>query len=121
MIGRDQLRDEFEEAFDGIPDSTGLTILPSGQRGTGKTVLLESYRRVAEDSGRLIITESSSGGLLEGLTRDHLPRLRQAHSDQPPIQLQSASGAVGTEGGGASCKERYPAESTLRFQITEHY
>lgn len=119
LVGRDQLLDEFEDAFDGILDPAGLTVLLSGQRGMGKTVLLDSYRRAAESAGWLVITESSSAGLLERLTRDHLPRLLRDHSDEPRTRLESASGTVGPLGGGVSWTERYPAESTLRSQITE--
>lgn len=119
LVGRDQLLDEFEDTFDGILDPAGLTVLLSGQRGMGKTVLLDSYRRAAENAGWLVTTESSSTGLLERLTHDHLPRLLQAHSDKPLTQLESASGTLGPLGGGASWTERYPAESTLRSQITE--
>ncbi|UQN31773.1 ATP-binding protein [Brachybacterium kimchii] len=119
LVGRDELVDEFADTFDGILDPAGLTVLLSGQRGMGKTVLLDSYRRAAEGAGWLVITESSSSGLLERLTRDHLPRLLQAHSDESPARLASASGTIGPLGGGASWTERYPAESTLRSQITE--
>lgn len=99
LVGRDQLLDEFEDTFDGLLDPAGLTILLSGQRGMGKTVLLDSYRRAAETAGWLVITESSSNGLLERLTRDHLPRLLQKHSDKLPSQLESASGTIGPLGG----------------------
>lgn len=119
MVGRDQLIDEFEDTFDGILDPAGLTILVSGQRGMGKTVLLDSIRRAADTAGWLVITESSSNGLLARLTRDHLPRLLQLHSDTSPTRLGSANGTIGPLAGGASWTERYPAESTLRSQITE--
>jgi hypothetical protein len=119
LVGRDELLDEFEDAFDGILDPAGLTILLSGQRGMGKTVLLDSYRRAAESAGWLVITESSSSGLLDRLTRDHLPRLLQLHSDKPPTRLGSVSGSLGPVGAGGSWTDRYPAESTLRSQVTE--
>jgi hypothetical protein len=119
LAGRDPLLDEFDDTFDGFLDPTGLTVLLSGQRGMGKTVLLDAYRRAAEAAGWLVITESSSNGLLDRLTRDHLPRLLQRHSAQSTTRLESASGSIGPIGGGASWTERHPAESTLRSQITE--
>lgn len=119
LVGRDELVDEFEDTFDGVLDPAGLTVLLSGQRGMGKTVLLDSYRRSAEDAGWLVITESSSSGLLDRLTRDHLPRLLQLHSEKSPIRVESLSGNVGALGAGGSWAERYPAESTLRSQISE--
>lgn len=119
LVGRDELVDEFEDTFDGVLDPAGLTVLLSGQRGMGKTVLLDSYRRSAEDAGWLVITESSSSGLLDRLTRDHLPRLLQRHSEESPIRVDSLSGSVGALGAGGSWAERYPAESALRAQISE--
>lgn len=119
LVGRDELVDEFEDTFDGVLDPTGLTVLLSGQRGMGKTVLLDSYRRAAEDAGWPVITESSSSGLLDRLTRDHLPRLLQRHSEKAPTRVDSVSGHVGPLGAGGSWSERYPAESTLRSQISE--
>lgn len=118
-MGRDELLDEFDEAFADSMDPTGLTVLLSGQRGMGKTVLLDAYRHAAETDGWLVITESSSSGLLDRLTRDHLPRLLQQDSGNPPIQLESADLEVGPVGAGGSWTDRYPAESTLRSQVTE--
>lgn len=119
LVGRDDLADEFEDVFDGVIDPSGLTVLLSGQRGMGKTVLLDAYRKAAEAAGWLVITESSSEGLLERLTHDHLPRLLQVHSDKAPTTLTSASGGLGPLSAGAEWQERYPAESTLRSQIAE--
>lgn len=119
LVGRDELLDEFEDAFDGHLDPSGLTVLLSGQRGMGKTVLLDAYRNAAEAAGWLVITESSSNGLLARLTYDHLPRLLQEHSDKGPTRLESANLTLGPVGGGGTWADRYPAESTLRSQINE--
>ncbi|GAA1491575.1 ATP-binding protein [Brachybacterium sacelli] len=119
LVGRDELIDEFEDAFGDPMDPSGLTVLLSGQRGMGKTVLLDAYRHAAETDGWLVITESSSSGLLGRLTRDHLPRLLQQHSGRPSMQLESADLEIGPVGAGGSWTDHYPAESTLRSQITE--
>lgn len=119
LVGRDELLDEFEDTFDGVSGPSGMTVLLSGQRGMGKTVLLDAYRKAAEDAGWLVVTESSSDGLLERLTRDHLPRLLQTHSHQTRTRLDSAHLSVGPVGGGGAWADRFPAESTLRSQINE--
>lgn len=119
LVGRDELLDQFEDTFDGVLDPAGLTVLLSGQRGMGKTVLLDSYQRAAENAGWLVVAESSSGGLLDRLARDHLPRLLQRYSDKSPTRLTSMNGSVGPVGAGGSWADRYPAESTLRSQIAE--
>lgn len=119
LVGRDALVDDFEDTFDGIADPTGLTVLLSGQRGMGKTVLLDAYARAARTAGWVVISDASSDGLLERLSRDHLPRLLRTHTDQSPKKLTSASVSLGAIGAGGGWSERYPAESTLRSQIAE--
>lgn len=119
LVGRDELLDEFEDTFDGNLDPAGLTVLLSGQRGMGKTVLLDSYQKAAANAGWLVIAESSSSGLLDRLARDHLPRLLQRSSDKPPARFESLNGAIGPVGAGGSWVDRYPAESTLRSQVAE--
>lgn len=85
----------------------------------GKTVLLDAYRKAAESADWVVITESSSDGILHRLTSDHLPRLLQRFADKPRHKLTSADLTVGPGGVGASWIDRYPAESTLRAQIAE--
>lgn len=119
LVGRDPLVDEFEDTFDGLLDPTGLTVLLSGQRGMGKTVLLDAYARAARAAGWLVISDASSNGLLERLSRDHLPRLLQTYADQPSTKLTSGSLSLGPLSAGGGWDDRYPAESTLRSQIAE--
>lgn len=119
LVGRDPLVDEFEDTFDGLLDPTGLTVLLSGQRGMGKTVLLDAYARAAQSAGWLVISDASSEGLLDRLSRDHLPRLLQAHADHSRTKLTSGSISLGPVGAGGAWDDRYPAESTLRSQIAE--
>lgn len=85
----------------------------------GKTVLLDAYARAARAAGWLVISDASSDGLLDRLSRDHLPRLLQKHSEQPRTKLTSGSVSLGPVGVGGGWDERYPAESTLRSQIAE--
>ncbi|HJB10658.1 MAG TPA: AAA family ATPase [Candidatus Brachybacterium merdavium] len=119
LVGRDPLVDEFDDTFDGLFDPTGLTMLLSGQRGMGKTVLLDAYARAARAAGWLVISDASSDGLLDRLGRDHLPRLLQMHADQSHAKLTSGSISLGPLGAGGGWDDRYPAESTLRSQIAE--
>lgn len=119
LVGRQELLDDFEDAFDGVGDPSGLTVLLSGQRGMGKTVLLDAYRNAAEGAGWIVITESSSDGILQRLTSDHLPRLLQKFGGRGRHKVNSANLSIGPVGAGSSWSDRYPAESTLRAQIGE--
>lgn len=119
LVGRDELLEDFEDAFYGEHDPSGLTVLLSGQRGMGKTVLLDAYRHAAEAAEWVVITESSSSGLLDRLAHDHLPRLLQKHSGRSSMQVEAASLSVGPVGAGGSWSARYPAESTVRSQISD--
>src|SRR5699024_8496589 len=119
LVGRDELLDEFEDTFEGVLDPTGLTILLSGQRGIGKTVLLDAYARAAEAAGWLVISDASSDGLLDRLTRDHLPRLLQTYGERSRMKLTSGNVSIGPIGAGGGWDDRHPAESTLRSQVAE--
>lgn len=119
LVGRDDLLDEFEDAFIDGTGPSGQTVLLSGQRGMGKTVLLDAYRASAEDAGWVVITESSSTGLLDRLTRDQLPRLLQQFSEKDALKATGREGQALGFGFAMQWEDRYPAESTLRSQIAE--
>src|SRR5699024_5969427 len=70
-------------------------------------------------AGWLVISDASSDGLLDRLSRDHLPRLLHMHADQPRTKFTSGSISLGPIGAGGGWEDRYPAESTLRSQIAE--
>jgi hypothetical protein len=119
LAGRAGLVDEFEDALDGLSGSFVPSFLLSGQRGMGKTVLLDAYRRIAEGSDWVVISESSSSGLLDRLVRDHLPRALAQHSDKPQATLEEASLNVLGTGAQARWADRFPADSSLRSLVVE--
>lgn len=120
LVGRDAILSGIEAGFDDGSGSPVRTVLFTGARGMGKTVMLNEYEELARVRGWLVISEGASVGLLERLTRDHLPRLLSEASGDSPSRLTSAGVTLPVVGGGASVawQERYPAESTLRAQIT---
>ena len=89
-----------------------------GSRGLGKTVMLNEFEDAALRAGWLAVSESSSPGLLQRLTRDHLPRLLREHA-RPRARLTSLSATLGPVGVGAAWEPGPPPESTLRAQINE--
>lgn len=119
LVGRDSILDDFDEAFDEAPTAPGLSVLIAGQRGVGKTVLLNHFQHTAHRRGWLAIAESASPGLLDRLTRDHLPRLLAAHSPEAPTRVRSRSFGLAGANYQEQWEDRYPADATLRSQITE--
>lgn len=116
LAGRDDLLSDFEDAFDGLSGVAGYTYLFSGQRGMGKTVLLDYYAAAAAQAGWVTIAESSSPGLVQRLACDRIPR-RLAELSDRSREITSAGGGLGPVSASVSWQDRYPAESTLRSQL----
>ncbi len=118
LVGRDSILDEIRDTFEDGPQSPSRTILFTGARGVGKTVMLNELEDHARHLGWLVISEAASAGLLDRLTRSHLPGLLAEHGAS---SRKFTSGAVTTPIGGISGDwgDRHPIESTLRSQINE--
>lgn len=120
LAGRVDVLSDFADAFaEPNPRHPGLTVLVSGTRGVGKTVLLNEYGDAARKQGWLIIDEGSSPGLLDRLARDHLPRLLTEHAPHRRRRLTGGGATLGPIAVSASWEDRYPVESTLRTEIAE--
>ncbi len=119
LIGRDAIIEEIDAAFDDGPGSPVRTVLFTGARGMGKTVMLNEYQDLARARGWLVVAEGASPGLLERLTRDHLPRLLSEYGGQPPSRVTAAGFELPLVGGGVDLawEQRTPAESSLRSQV----
>lgn len=74
LVGRrDDLRD-FESAFDDGVNSPFRTVLVTGNRGAGKTVLLNAFEDIARRRGWHVLSETLSPGLGRRVLLDHIPR-----------------------------------------------
>ena len=118
LAGRDAALAAFRDSFSGGAGAPARTVLVVGSRGLGKTVMLNEFEDAALRAGWLAVSESSSPGLLQRLTRDHLPRLLREHA-RPRARLTSLSATPGPVGVGAAWEPGPPPESTLRAQINE--
>lgn len=65
MAGRERLLREMSRAFNGQTRAPELTMLLSGARGSGKTVLLASMANEAERSGWISVSTVAAEGMLE--------------------------------------------------------
>jgi hypothetical protein len=75
LVGRDQLIDEFVEALEDGPGSSGRATLYTGARGAGKTVMLNAVEDRAKALGWVLVSETASPGFVGRIARQHLPRL----------------------------------------------
>lgn len=119
LVGRDEVLDTIRDSFDDGPHSPARTVLFTGARGVGKTVMLNELEDHARRLGWLVISEVASAGLLDRLTRSHLPRLLTAHDPRSSTKLSSAEIRTPIGGVQAQWQDRYPVESTLRTQISD--
>mgnify|MGYP000869830903 FL=1 len=118
LAGRDAALAAFRDSFSGGAGAPARTVLVVGSRGLGKTVMLNEFEDAALRAGWLAVSESSSPGLLQRLTRDHLPRLLREHA-RPRARLTGLSATPGPLDVGAAWEPGPPPESTLRAQINE--
>jgi hypothetical protein len=119
LAGRTALVEDLERGFDDGPGSPTWTVLFSGARGMGKTVMLNHYEDIARTRGWLVITEAASSGLLERLSQDHLPRLLRQYSGEPSTRVSGVQVSTPLGGGSVTWSDRFPAESSLRHQIEQ--
>ena len=101
VAGRDVVVDELREAIRGGPGAAGRAALFTGNRGIGKTVMLNEVEALAREESWLVISETATPGLLARLRTEQLPaaadRLRQAPRDRTRVSgvtLPAGLGAV---------------------------
>ena len=83
LVGRDQLLDEFVEALEDGPGSSGRATLYTGARGSGKTVMLNAVEDRARAMGWLLVSETASPGFVGRVT----PLLRKLANTFPACLL----------------------------------
>lgn len=92
VAGRQHAVRSFHDAFTGPAGAPGRTVLVSGARGVGKTVMLNEFEDTAREQGWLTISESSSPGLLDRLLHEHLlPLIHERSLDGSRLTGLSAS------------------------------
>jgi hypothetical protein len=75
LVGRDGVLEDFVEALEDGPGSSGRATLYTGARGAGKTVMLNAVEDRAKRRGWLVISETATPGFVARITQQHLPRL----------------------------------------------
>jgi hypothetical protein len=89
VAGRDAVVAEFADALDTGPGARGRACLFTGNRGIGKTVMLNEAEATAKERGWLVVSETATRGLVRRLTTEGLPRaadlLRQSPRDRTRV------------------------------------
>ncbi|OZG59407.1 ATPase AAA [Bifidobacterium tissieri] len=96
LIGRDIILDDFQEGLDNGSGAPGRLMRITGARGTGKTVMLTEFRRMAEQQGWQTISETASKGMAQRLLEKLRPKKGNlSFSFEPSISVMSMGGSLG--------------------------
>lgn len=96
LAGRDSLIESFRSAIEVGTWSQERALLLRGFRGVGKTVTVETLRRIAEDEGWTSINETASPGFLGRLENQLRRHIRQL---DPPAARRLRSVTIAPVGG----------------------
>ena len=118
LVGRDVLIDEFVEAIEDGPGSSGRATLYTGARGAGKTVMLNAIEDRTRERGWLVISETATPGFIDRITKQQLPRLLRDF-DQGAVRsrLTGLTAPLGIGAASWDSVEAHVAESGLRNQV----
>lgn len=113
LAGREDLLQDFDVALDEGPGSPLRSLLVSGARGMGKTVVLNELEDIARTRGWLVVRLPEGDRMLEELEASTVPALLAEH-DVTAVRRRltgagiSAVGSISTE-----VKDRYPVRQSL--------
>ncbi|WP_291313106.1 ATP-binding protein [Corynebacterium sp. UBA2622] len=89
--GREAVLDEFERALDNGPGDPHRSIIVSGSRGIGKTVLLTELEDRSRKRGWIVLRASGREGMASTLTASTIPEALQALHPEPQRKLTGIS------------------------------
>src|SRR5680860_174076 len=118
LVGRDSMIDDFVEALEDGPGSSGRATLYTGARGSGKTVMLNMIEDRAKERGWLVISETASPGFVDRITRQQLPQILRDF-DPAAVRRRMTGVTAPLNVGGVTWDsvEAHGSESGLRNQI----
>ena len=117
VAGRDSIIAEFSDALEAGAGAAGRAALFTGNRGIGKTVMLNEVENEARALGWVVVSETATRGLLGRLTHEGLPDLAMLLSGDPEKRARIAGVTLPAGLGGVKL-ELPPAEEpgSLRTQ-----
>ncbi|WP_115686283.1 ATP-binding protein [Corynebacterium senegalense] len=89
--GREAVLDEFGRALDNGPGDPHRSIIVSGSRGIGKTVLLTELEDIARKRGWIVLRASGREGMADTLTNSTIPEAIHDVNPQPERKVTGVS------------------------------
>ncbi len=118
LVGRQPTLDDFSEAIENGPGSPGRATIFTGQRGVGKTVMLNKVEDLARERGWAIISETASAGFVTRLVTEHLPGLLQeVDPDATKRRLAGLTGPFNLGGANWTSADTHQVTMGLRTQL----
>lgn len=120
LAGRGDLIADHAEGLREGPGSPFRSLIIKGQRGSGKTVLLNTLEGQARDLGWHVVSTSARPGMAAELQTSDLPAALQGYPGAQTTRVTSAQGSVGPVGGGGSVEyvDHFPITASLRHLLT---
>src|ERR1700712_4603757 len=107
LVGRETVLEDFVEALEDGPGSSGRASLYTGARGAGKTVMLNAVEDRARQLGWLVVSETATAGFIDRMTQQHLPRLlREFDPDAVQRRLKGLTAPLSIGSGDLGTFER---------------
>lgn len=116
LVGRQSHINAFARSLDGPPGSPGRAAFVTGQRGVGKTVMLNVFEDIAESRQWLHVREQASPGFADRLAHARIPEVLEAHDAHDNVK----SRIVGANVLGVGVTARSESTSTLRPDFRSH-
>ena len=118
LVGRESVLEEFVEALEDGPGSSGRATLYTGARGAGKTVMLNAVEDRAREQGWLVISETATPGFVERMTQQHLPKLlRDFDPDAVQRRMKGLTAPMSVGRVDWDTIERHVVQAGLRNQV----
>ena len=113
LVGRQQEVNDFAYALDNGPGSKGRATFVTGQRGVGKSVMLNVYHDIAASRGWVSIHASASKGFARQLTEARLPEVLEQLDTASLSKSKTVGANVSVLGFGGGFTNRTESTNTL--------
>lgn len=113
LVGRQQEVDDFAYALDNGPGSKGRATFVTGQRGVGKSVMLNVYHDIAASRGWTSVHTPASKGFSRQLTEARLPEVLEQLDTAHLSRSKMVGANVSMLGFGGGFTNRTESTNTL--------
>ncbi|MGO9559548.1 MAG: ATP-binding protein [Acidimicrobiales bacterium] len=117
LVGRQDLIDTFADGLDSGPGALPRATLYTGQRGAGKTALLNAVEDEAKARGWLVVSETATPGMVSRITGEHLPALLAQHDPRAVRRHLAGISLPGKGGATWTTEDLHRAVPGLRNQL----